>query len=151
MAVNEFAEVINYIDEGTVIDHIPAGQGLALIKMLQLDRHQKRISIGLSLPSTHHGKKDMIKVVEKEFSPEEVNSIALFAPEATISIIREKQVAKKFQVVIPEKIEGFGQCPNERCITNHEPLTSSFTVSQQNNETKLCCHYCRKTFSRDAL
>lgn len=151
MSENAVTEVINSIEEGTVIDHIPAGQGLPIISMLKLIEHKKRISIGLNLSSPHHGIKDLIKVAEKEFTPEEVNCIALFAQEATISIIRNYEVVKKFQVSLPETIQDCGACPNPRCITNHEKVKSSYIVIQQNSNILLSCKYCRKAFSRDQL
>lgn len=151
MTSTESQEVIRYIDQGTVIDHIPAGRALDLINMLGLQNHKNRMSLGVNLPSTHHGKKDMIKIGHKEFTPDEVNCIALFAPEATISIIRDHNVAKKFQVALPETIIDCAPCPNANCITHQERVKSVFHVTHESGNTKLCCHYCQKTFTQDQL
>ena len=147
MAIELRKEVISYITEGTVIDHIPPGEALTIIRLLNLDNYQKRLSIGINLPSTSYGLKDLIKIEEKELEEKEVNQVALFAPDATISIIRDRKVHLKFQVILPEKIEGCFKCPNAHCITNHERVTHVFTLSERGQKIFFCCKYCRKTFT----
>jgi aspartate carbamoyltransferase regulatory subunit len=132
------------IEEGTVIDHIPAGRGLQISALLGLDRHTSRVTIGLNLVSRRLGKKDLIKVEQLELTPDEANQIALLAPRATINIVQEHRVARKFQVTTPEVIERIIVCPNRRCITNCEPVATRFQVKRWQGETWLRCHYCEK-------
>src|SRR5580704_4426778 len=108
------------IRNGTVIDHIPAYLALKIILLLELDKHDKMITLGLNLPSSSHRLKDIIKVEDKALTPEEANQVAIFAPNATINIIQDYEVAKKFKVQIPLSIEGIFSCPNLRCVSNHE-------------------------------
>ena len=142
---------VNTIKEGTVIDHIPAGQSFAIVKLLRLSKHPKTISIGINLPSTQMGKKDIIKVEQRELTPDEANCVALFAPEATISIIRDFKLVNKFQVSVPEVLEGAAGCPNKQCITNHETMTTSFRISVGRSNFQLCCKYCCKGFTQDEI
>ena len=87
---------VSAIENGTVIDHIPAGQGMRIVRLLKLADHKKKVTLGLNLPSKSLGYKDLIKVEGREISVEEANQIALFAPKASINIIRNFQIQKKF-------------------------------------------------------
>ncbi|VEB75778.1 Aspartate carbamoyltransferase regulatory chain [Providencia rustigianii] len=54
---------------GTVIDHIPAQVGFKLLKLFKLTKTDERITIGLNLPSSNMGKKDIIKIENTFFNP----------------------------------------------------------------------------------
>lgn len=138
------------IESGTVIDHIPAGQGMRIVRLLKLADHKKKVTLGLNLPSQTLGYKDIIKVEGREISEEEANQIALFAPKATINIIRSYQIEKKFTVSIPAMITKFLLCPNQKCITNHESTETKFTVNHYGRKVLLQCCYCEKGFDHDA-
>lgn len=139
--------LVSAIKNGTVIDHIPAGQALKIIRVLNLAAHQKLVTVGLNLPSKLMGFKDLIKVAERELTPDEANQVAILAPHATINIIKNYQVAKKFKVQIPEKIERLLICPNPKCITNHEPMKSVFEIKTRGKEIITRCQYCEKVFT----
>lgn len=138
------------IENGTVIDHIPAGQGLHVVDMLKLADHKKRVALGLNLPSQSLGYKDLIKVEGREITEEEANQIAIFAPKATISIIRNYDLARKFPVDLPQCITKIVHCPNARCITNHQRVQPAFAISRYGEKVELCCQYCEKSFFHDA-
>ena len=77
---------------------------------------------------------------------EEVDKIALVAPDATISIIRDYQVIDKKQVEVPQEIEGVITCPNPNCITNtKEPVPTRFTAHTRGFR----CRYCDTVISRE--
>lgn len=149
--LNETKQSITRIVQGTVIDHIPAGKAASIWFLLNLEKHQQTIYVGLNLPSTRMKKKDLIKIEDRALKPDEANQIAIFAPEATISIIKDSQVQEKYQVVLPEKLEGYIRCPNNRCISNHEGAKGSFVLSSMGANTQLCCRYCHKTFTQNDL
>jgi aspartate carbamoyltransferase regulatory subunit len=139
------------IKSGTVLDHITAGQALKIIRILNLAKHKKRVSVGLNLPSCSGGLKDLIKVEDRELSEEEAGQVAVLAPKATINIIRDFEVCKKFQVSMPPVLENVIVCPNRQCISNHERMKSFFFVQRQIQETKLICKYCRNHFRQDDI
>lgn len=136
--------VVAAIKHGTVIDHIPAGKAMRITHILGLYCHQKQISIGINLPSNILGRKDLIKVEDRELSAEEVNQIAIVAPDATISIVRDFEITKKFKIVLPDVIESIVQCTNQQCITNHESIETVFFVEQQRKMPRLRCKYCNQ-------
>lgn len=133
------------IRNGTVIDHIANGQALNVLKILGVNEHNidSVISIGMHVPSTKKSQwKDVIKVEDRELDHSKVGKIALIAPDATISIIRDYYVADKFRVKLEDHIIGLAKCSNPNCITNRgEPVIPEFDVEVR-NPPKLRCVYC---------
>jgi aspartate carbamoyltransferase regulatory subunit len=134
---------VSAIENGTVIDHIPANALFQVIKMLKLDVFDQMVLFGSNLESKKYGCKGIIKVSNKFFEPEELNKIAMVAPHASIIEIRDYQVTRKAQVEIPDHITGIVKCFNPNCITNIEVVTTRFKVIDK-EETRLKCHYCEK-------
>lgn len=139
------------IENGTVIDHIAAGAALKIIRILNLAAGNKIVTVGLNFPSKKLKFKDLVKVEKRELTPEEISRVAILAPAASINIIRNYKIAKKFKVSLPEKIKRLIVCPNPKCITNHEPMDSVFYVKPNGAEPKLKCAYCEKVFSQNEI
>ena len=139
------------IEEGTVIDHIDSGQAIKIIRILNLASEHRVVTVGLNLPSDTQGHKDLIKVEGRELTKEEANRIAIFAPHATINIIREFKVADKFRIKIPEVIEHLIVCPNPTCITNSERMETKFFIKPNGEKLHLQCKYCEKIFTQDQI
>lgn len=139
------------IKEGTVIDHIPAGNALKIVHLLQLACNNRRISIGINLTSPSIGLKDLIKIESLFLSEEEAGYVAIFAPQATISLIKNYKVAGKIVSKMPETIEKVLICPNPRCITSNGSLSSLFKVEEHKHHILLHCSYCEKMFTRDEI
>ena len=144
---NEIEDIkIPPIRNGTVIDHITDGQSLNVLKILGVNENNidSSISIGIHVTTNKEGEKwkDIIKLEDMELDPITVSKIALIAPQATISIIRDYYVAEKFAVKLPESIVGLVRCSNPNCITNKgEPVSPRFFVENQ-CPPKLRCVYC---------
>ncbi|RJS90061.1 aspartate carbamoyltransferase regulatory subunit [Candidatus Bathyarchaeota archaeon] len=135
--------LIRKIENGTVIDHITAGYALDVLRILGIrGREGNVISIAMNVPSRKLGRKDIVKIEDRELRPEEVDRIALIAPQATINIIRDFAVAEKKRVTLPEVIVGIVKCANPTCISNsNEPVTPQLNVVQR-SPLLLRCHYC---------
>jgi aspartate carbamoyltransferase regulatory subunit len=136
------------ICNGTVIDHITAGQALKIVHLLKLTEHQKLVTLGLNLPSNTLIYKDIIKVEERELTSDEANQVAIFAPQSTINIINDYSVVKKFQVELPKFVQNVFSCLNPKCICNHEHIPTLFFISQRQNLIQLQCKYCNQSFSQ---
>ncbi len=134
---------VSAIRNGTVIDHIPARSLFDVITILGLDRIENQITFGTNLDSEKLGKKAIIKVSGKFFENDEINKIALIAPHAKLNIIEEYAVTEKRVVEIPAEITGIVKCFNPKCITNHELVTTRFSVVSK-APVALRCHYCEK-------
>ncbi|HBZ5914035.1 TPA: aspartate carbamoyltransferase regulatory subunit [Salmonella enterica] len=131
---------------GTVIDHIPAQVGFKLLSLFKLTETQ-RITIGLNLPSGEMGRKDLIKIENTFLTEEQVNQLALYAPQATVNRIDNYDVVGKSRPSLPERINNVLVCPNSNCISHAEPVSSSFAVKKRANDIALKCKYCEKEFS----
>jgi len=138
------------IKNGTVIDHIPEGKGLSIIDLLNLRKWKKIVTLGIGFSSKRLGKKDLVKIENKELTPDEVNKIAIIAPTATLNIIRNFKIAKKTNVQLPEMIEGIVRCPNPACITNHDQAKTKF-YHEPGKQVMLRCHYCERYFTEEDI
>ena len=136
--------VVSALENGTVLDHIPAENVYKALRILNLKGIENQITIGINLNSKQHGKKGIIKIADKFFEDDELNKLALLAPEATVNVIRDFKVVEKKKVELPKEITGIAKCMNPKCVTNHQPITTRFTVNVKGNETSLLCHYCEK-------
>ena len=135
---------VSAIENGTVIDHIPADKVFQVVKILGLDKVSNPV---------YFGTKGFIKVSDKYFAAEDVNKIALVAPTASIIEIKDFEVIKKQTVTIPERIEHIVKCFNPNCVTNkeHDVPTKFTVVKDAQGNIKLHCHYCEKNTTQDKL
>ena len=131
---------VSKIRNGTVIDHLAAGQALNVLALLGIDGSSgETVSIGMNVPSDTLATKDIVKVEGRELSQSEVDVLAVISPEATINIIRKYEVVEKQEIDRPESVEGVLGCPNRSCITRgDEPIRTRFAVLDDG----LRCHYC---------
>lgn len=136
--------VVSALENGTVLDHIPADKVYKALDILNLKGVDNQITIGINLSSRAQGKKGIIKIADKFFEDEELNKLALIAPKATVNVIRNFEVVEKKTLTMPEEIVGIAKCMNPKCITNHQPIKTRFTTIDNGNEISLLCHYCEK-------
>ncbi|WP_375751469.1 aspartate carbamoyltransferase regulatory subunit [Vibrio sp. HN007] len=142
---------VEAIRNGTVIDHIPANVGIKVLRLFSKDQRNQRITIGLNLPSSELGAKDLIKIENVYITEEQANQLALYAPKATVNQIEEYDVTKKMNLSLPESIQAVFACPNTNCISHGEPVDSSFNVIKKKEDVQLKCKYCEKVFSREIM
>ncbi|MBE6518948.1 MAG: aspartate carbamoyltransferase regulatory subunit [Thermoplasmata archaeon] len=145
---NQIKEVrLTPIRNGTVIDHVACGQALNVIKILGINESNiySSISVGIHVSSTTLGGwKDIIKIEDIEIDDKTAEKIALVAPDATISIVRDYSVAKKYKVNLGDHVIGLARCSNLNCITNKgEPIKAEFQVLSKYPMQLRCC-YCDK-------
>ena len=138
---------VSAIENGTVIDHIPAKSLFQAVNILDLEGFENLILFATNLDSKKFGKKGIIKVRGKYFKSEEINKIALVAPTATLIVIKDYAVVLKKKVEIPDEIVKLVKCYNPNCITNHENIDTRFNVLHS-QDLKLKCCYCEKIMER---
>ena len=143
---------VDAIKDGTVIDHIPGGRAIQVLKILN-GGNGDTVSIGMNLNSAKFGRKDIVKIENHELSADEVNRIAIIAPTASITIIRNYEVAEKRKVEIPQALLNIVHCPNPNCISNRESISSRFDrlKAASGDKTEFMCHYCEKIYEADGL
>jgi aspartate carbamoyltransferase regulatory subunit len=141
---------VSAIENGTVIDHIPSKVVFRVARILLLDEYRDLILIGTGLESKKLPSKGIIKIKDKFLDKEEVNKIALIAPEATHIVIRNYQITEKTTVTIPDVISGITKCVNPNCITNMENVKTKFDVISK-LPLKMRCRYCEKIMDKKDL
>ncbi|QUM75016.1 aspartate carbamoyltransferase regulatory subunit [Moritella sp. 24] len=149
--LNKYKLQVEAIENGCVIDHIPANVGIKILKLFNFDNNNQRITIGLNLPSPALGHKDLIKIENVFLSELQANQLALYAPDATVNKIEDYVVSGKLKLSLPNIITAVFSCPNSNCITHNEPVESSFNVIANSNPLQLKCKYCEKAFSRKIM
>ena len=143
---------IHKIKNGTVIDHIAGGEAVNVLKILGITgREGAVISVAMNASSRRLGRKDIVKIEGRELRPNEVDKIALIAPEATINIVRNYGVVQKKPVTLPESIVNIVRCRNPACITNSkEPVKPVFRVVRK-APILLRCDFCETSLSYDEV
>lgn len=138
------------LKNGTAIDHIPSDQVFKVVSLLRLQELKNPITIGNNLESKKMGCKGIIKIADKFFEEDEINRIALVAPNIKLNIIRDYEVAEKKQVTLPDEISGIVNCNNPKCISNNEPMKTRFHVIDKAKVT-LQCHYCELKIQKEDI
>ena len=141
---------VSAIENGTVIDHIPAEKLFDVINVLGIAKIDNAMTFGTNLHSSKLGKKSIIKIWDKFLEDDEVNKLALVAPSAKINIIRDYDVVEKKMVNVPERVEGIVKCMNPKCITNREYVKTKFAVVNS-APIVLKCHYCEKLTDQENI
>jgi aspartate carbamoyltransferase regulatory subunit len=141
---------VHPIENGTVIDHITAGQALNVLKILGISGVPTGVvSVLINAPGELWNK-DVVKIEGRELKADEADRISLIAPHATINIIRDFDVLEKKQVETPLHVEGVVKCINPNCISNSkEPVTSRFEVRNLKSGIELRCDYCERMITEN--
>ncbi|MCC8094048.1 MAG: aspartate carbamoyltransferase regulatory subunit [Tannerellaceae bacterium] len=138
------------LENGTVIDHIPPTQLFKVASLLELEEINNTITIANNLQSKKMGSKGMIKIADKFFEEDEINRIALIAPNVILNIIRDYEVVEKKPVILPDEITGLVKCNNLKCITNNEPMATRFIVINKEKGT-IKCRYCERKINKEEI
>jgi len=141
---------VSAIKDGTVIDHIPPKALFKVIQILKLEEFKNMVTFGNNLDSKAMGSKAIVKIANRFFADEEVNKIALVAPNAKLNTIKNYEVIEKRVVQIPEQVNGIVRCFNPKCITNAEKVLTKFQIIN-NKPIELKCFYCEKITSENEI
>ena len=139
------------IRNGTVIDHLRAGTGLKILDILDVADTGNTVSLLINVPSSKQGRKDIIKIEDRELTESETERIALLSPGAHVNIIRNYTVAEKTAVEIPEEVAGVARCPNTNCISNNERGATSRLLLRSREPVQLACAYCARLVDEEEL
>ena len=121
---------VEAIRHGSVIDHVPAGQGIKILKLFQLIETQERITVGFNLKSGALGKKDLIKIENTCLTEQQANQLALFAPQGHRQHHRRLRGGEEAPTGAAGVHRRVFHCPNSNCISHNEPVESYFRVRE---------------------
>ncbi|HIV16396.1 MAG TPA: aspartate carbamoyltransferase regulatory subunit [Candidatus Alectryocaccobium stercorigallinarum] len=131
---------IDSIQNGVVIDHIAAGQGMRLYHLLGLSKLDCSVAIIKNVVSHKMGKKDIIKIDAD--IPINLDVIGYVDPSATVNIIKDGKLMEKKSIEPPKILKNVIKCKNPRCITSTEQeLDHIFKLADPETKTYRCI-YC---------
>lgn len=137
---------VGKIDEGFVLDHIPAGMSLDIYKYLHLDKLDCTVAIIKNARSNKLGKKDILKV-ECSIDVLDLDVLALLDQGITVNVIKNSVIAEKKALELPKQIRGVIKCKNPRCITSIEQeLPHIFNLTDADKKVYRCI-YCEEKFN----
>ena len=131
---------IDSINNGIVIDHITAGNGMKLYEQLGLGELDCSVAIIKNVASGKMGRKDIIKVdADIHF---DLDVIGFVDPGATINIIKDGVLVEKRNIEMPERLVNVIKCKNPRCITSCEQeIEHIFKLTDREHKVYRCI-YC---------
>ncbi len=131
---------IDSIQNGIVIDHITAGKGMEIYRLLKLDNLDCSVAIIKNVHSRKMGRKDIIKI--DAAIDLNMDILGYVDPGVTIDIIRNEMLVEKRRADLPERLENVLYCKNPRCITTTEQeLPHVFRLTDRDNHVYRCM-YC---------
>ena len=131
---------IDSIQNGIVIDHIPAGKGMELYRLLNLESLDCQVAIIKNAVSSKMGRKDIIKI--DAAIDVDLDLLGYIAPGATIDIIRGGVLTEKKSPDLPETLTGVLKCKNPRCISaTEQELPQIFRLADREKRVYRCL-YC---------
>ncbi|MBQ7836866.1 MAG: aspartate carbamoyltransferase regulatory subunit [Clostridia bacterium] len=136
--------LVNPIKNGTVLDHISAGNGMKLYKILRLNELECPVAIITNAYSQKMGKKDIIKIDGAVAL--DLDVIGYIDPGVTINKIEDSVVVERKHLSLPDTISDVIHCKNPRCITSIEQeLPHKFKLIDRENKVYRCI-YCESKF-----
>ena len=99
------------IQNGVVIDHIPAGRGMEIYRLLHLESKHQAVALLQSVRSEKYGTKDLIKI-EGSNLPERLEILGYLDRRITLIYIKDGVVERKCQPDMPEILRNVVKCTN---------------------------------------
>ncbi len=131
---------VDTIKNGIVIDHITAGKGMEIYKLLGLDALECSVAFIKNAPSRKMGKKDIIKIDADLIVDTAI--LGFVDPDVTVNIIKDNKIVEKKTIALPEKLVDVLKCRNPRCISaTEQELPHIFNLADKENRVYRCL-YC---------
>ncbi len=110
--------IIGQLTDAIVLDHITAGRGMEIYRILKLHELDCTVAMIENAESVKMGRKDIIKVgkvIDLNF-----DILGYIDPGITVNIINDGKLVKRSRLKLPERIRDVIRCKNPRCITSTE-------------------------------
>ena len=138
---------VGKIEEGFVLDHIKAGTSLSIYRHLQLDKLDCTVAIIKNARSNKMGKKDILKV-ECDVDMMNLDVLAFIDHNITVNIIKNGEIVKKKELILPKEIKNVIHCKNPRCITSVEQEIQHIFKLADAEKGVYRCIYCEQEHQR---
>jgi aspartate carbamoyltransferase regulatory subunit len=133
---------IGHIENGIVLDHITAGNGMNIYNVLKLGELDCTVALIKNADSPKMGKKDIIKI--STHMEIDLDILGYLDPGITVCIIHDGEVAERRTLSLPQRVVGVIKCKNPRCITSVErEIVHEFKLTDPAKKTYRCI-YCEQ-------
>ena len=133
---------IGHIENGIVLDHITAGNGMNIYNVLNLGKLDCTVALIKNADSPKMGKKDIIKI--SSILDIDLDVLGYLDPGITVNIIRDGKVSDRRHLALPQRVVGVIKCRNPRCITSVErEIIHEFKLTDPNRKVYRCI-YCEQ-------
>ena len=129
---------IDSIKNGFVIDHIPAGKGMEIYRLLKLDDLDCSVALIKNVGSEKMGKKDIIKI--DSIIPLNMDILGYVDPGITVNVIENRTIVEKKTMKLPSRLVDVIRCKNPRCITTTEQEIEH--IFELGDKGSYRCYYC---------
>ena len=120
---------VTSIQNGIIIDHVPAGTALKVLEYLKIDPAKTKLALIMNIES------------EEEAETIDLDVLGLVARTATVGIVRGGKIVEKKQPTLPEHVVNIIKCVNPRCVTTTEPAVQMFHLVHSDRQ-EYRCDYC---------
>ena len=135
---------IDSIQNGIVIDHIQAGKGMRIYELLELDKLDCCVALIKNARSSKMGRKDIIKI-EGDLAIN-FDVLGFIDNNITVCTIKNGELVKKENIVLPRRIKNVVKCKNPRCITSTEENLDQIYVLCDEKAHRYRCLYCEQAY-----
>ena len=135
---------IDAIQNGIVIDHIEAGKGMEIYRLLGLGELDCQVAIIKNAVSRKMGRKDIIKIAAD--IPVNTDLLGYVDPGVTVDVIRDGRLVEKKKAELPEKLTNVIFCRNPRCITTTEQELPHIFRLTNREKREYRCLYCETKY-----
>ena len=135
---------IDGIQNGIVIDHIQAGKGMRIYELLELDKLDCCVALIKNARSSKLGRKDIIKI-EGDLAIN-FDVLGFIDNNITVCTIKNGELVKKENIVLPRRIKNVVKCKNPRCITSTEENLDQIFVLCDEKAHRYRCLYCEQAY-----
>ena len=135
---------IDSIQNGIVIDHIQAGKGMRIYELFELDKLDCCVALIKNARSSKLGRKDIIKI-EGDLSIN-FDVLGFIDNNITVCTIKNGELVKKENIVLPRRIKNVVKCKNPRCITSTEENLDQIFVLCDEKAHRYRCLYCEQAY-----
>ena len=135
---------IDSIQNGIVIDHIQAGKGMRIYELLELDKLDCCVALIKNARSSKMGRKDIIKI-EGDLAIN-FDVLGFIDNNITVCTIKNGELVKKENIVLPRRIKNVVKCKNPRCITSTEENLDQIFMLCDEKAHRYRCLYCEQAY-----
>lgn len=135
---------IDSIQNGIVIDHIQAGKGMRIYELLELDKLDCCVALIKNARSSKLGRKDIIKI-EGDLAIN-FDVLGFIDNNIIVCTIKNGELVKKENIVLPRRIKNVVKCKNPRCITSTEENLDQIFVLCDEKTHRYRCLYCEQAY-----